>query len=426
MTSLVVTRWRPDHPTSGAALRIWQNIQALARLGPVDVLTVGLDDGGGTVAGVRSWTSLSLRRRTRWDQLKTRCWLLRPGVHHSIDAFHAGAVARRVCAQIADRRYDVAVIEGIALASYIPYLTRTGARIVFDAHNVESLLLGDALRASAPAGTVRRLKNWVVMRRIQAAERRAVRRSHLVWACSAPDAQQIERLFGGPPVSVVPNALDVDAYRGAPLADADWSRQSITVLYTGLFSYSPNADAAMALVQEVLPRLRASGRDARLMLVGRDPTAAMLAAARRDPSVVVTGAVESVVPYLHAPCVVAVPLRLGSGTRLKILEAFAAGRPVISTAKGAEGLDAIDGTHLLVRDDPDGFAGAIVDLWHDADLRRQLCQHATALVRAQYSWSVAADRIAQSLTASVSDHAHRQSELRRVPGHNQSSAHHEA
>jgi polysaccharide biosynthesis protein PslH len=424
VTSLVVTRWRPDQAKTGAALRIWQNIQALTRLGPVDVLTVDTDDDDATFAGVRNWTSVSLHGRTRWDRLKTRCWVLRPGVHHSIDAFHAGAVARRLRTQIVDQRYDVAVVEGIALASYIPDLTRTGARIVFDAHNVESLLLRDTLRASALAGPVRRLKNWVVMRRIQAAERRAVRRSHLVWACSTRDAQQIERLFGGPPVSVVPNALDVDAYRGAPLADADWSRQSITVLYTGLFSYSPNADAAMTLVQEVLPRLRATGRDARLMLVGRDPTAAMLAAARRDPSVLVTGAVESVVPYLHAPCVVAVPLRLGSGTRLKILEAFAAGRPVVSTAKGAEGLDAIDGRHLVIREDPDGFAAAIVDLWHDAKRRRQLCEQATALVQTQYSWSVAADRIARSLAATVPDVF--QSDRRPIAGHNQSSAHHEA
>jgi glycosyltransferase involved in cell wall biosynthesis len=88
---------------------------------------------------------------------------------------------------------------------------------------------------------------------------------------------------------------------------------------------------------------------------------------------------------------------MGSGTRLKILEAFAVGRPVVSTAKGAEGLDALDGAHLLIREEPAEIAGAVIDLWNTPQLRKSLCDEALDFLRRRYSWSVAAERIADSL-----------------------------
>jgi glycosyltransferase involved in cell wall biosynthesis len=125
----------------------------------------------------------------------------------------------------------------------------------------------------------------------------------------------------------------------------------------------------------------------------------MIAAAGQDAGINVTGTVDSVLPYLEQPCVVTLPLTLGSGTRLKIIEAFAAGRPVVSTAKGAEGIDAIDGEHLLIREDVDAMADAVIDLWNRPALRQRLCAKAHDLVRTGYSWSVAAQRIAQSLAS---------------------------
>jgi glycosyltransferase involved in cell wall biosynthesis len=201
--------------------------------------------------------------------------------------------------------------------------------------------------------------------------------------------------------------VDIDTYRrsdppGAPGTHDDWSRLPITLVYSGSFAFSPNHDAAMRLIKGVLPAVRARGCQARLFLVGRDPSPAMAAAARQDTGITVTGAVDSVLPYLAQPCVVTLPLTLGSGTRLKIVEAFAVGRPVVSTAKGAEGIDAIDGEHLLIREDIDAMADAVIDLWRSPPLRRGLCEQAFELVRGRYSWSVAADRIADSLGVEAS------------------------
>jgi glycosyltransferase involved in cell wall biosynthesis len=171
------------------------------------------------------------------------------------------------------------------------------------------------------------------------------------------------------------------------------------MVYPGSFAYPPNAAAAIRLMTDVLGAVRTRGFEARVVLVGREPGAALLAAAARDRDVHVTGAVESVLPYLEQPCVVTLPIDGGSGTRLKILEAFAIGRPVVSTVKGAEGIDAVDGVHLLIRHDARAIADAVIQTWHRRDLRAQLCANALDLVRQRYSWSAATEAIAACLGA---------------------------
>jgi glycosyltransferase involved in cell wall biosynthesis len=406
VTSIVLTGYRPHKPYGGAPLRNWQNIRALASLGPVDVVSVGVEEAAETVEGIREWTPLSLRRRTKWDRVKTACWLLRPGTFPGVDQIHARSVERWLRQRLAQRRYDLAVIEGISVSSYLDVLKQSGCRVVFDAHNAESVYQSAVLSAlSGPRPSLaRRAKDLILRRRMAAAERSVVSGADVVWACSEHDARQLERLHGRRAgITVVPNGVDVESYRrgDALPAGADWSRLPITLLYPGLFDYLPNEDAATRLIRDVLPAVRARGRSARLVLVGRNPTPSLLAAARRDSGVVVTGAVESVVPYLEQACVVALPITIASGTRLKILEAFAAGRPVVSTAKGAEGIEALDGQHFLIRDTPESIAEAVIDLWNRPVLRTTLCQNALELVRTRYSWSIAARRIAQSLDASL-------------------------
>jgi glycosyltransferase involved in cell wall biosynthesis len=401
VNSVVLTSYKPNRLNGGAPLRDWQNIRALAHLGPVDVVTVGVDDPPEVVAGIREWVPFSIRHRSALDQWKTRCWPLRPGVHRMVDQYHSQAVVAWLRARLRRGAYDVALVEGISMASYITDLKRAGCRVIFDAHNVESVLLSDVVQArdqSAPA--VRRAKNWVVRRRIRAIERRAVRSADMVWACSSTDARLLARIYGMRGIAIVPNGVDVDAYRrptAAPIDD-DWTAHPITVVYSGLFSYSPNEQAALSLINAVLPAIRARGRDARVVLVGRGPTPRLLAAAASDDRVIVTGAVDSVLPHLEQRCVVALPITLGSGTRLKIVEAFAVGRPVVSTAKGAEGLEACDGRHVLIREDAASMADAVIALWSSPPLRTELCRNALELVRTGYSWPAAAKRIADSLT----------------------------
>ena len=402
MTSLVLTHYRPDKPTSGAPLRNWQNIRALASFGPVDVVTVGVEDARRPVEGLREWAPFSLSNRSAWDRFRKACAPLRPGIHPGIDLYYCSPVSSWLRKRGARGRYDVALIETIALAEYLDDLKQIANRVVFDAHNIESDLQ-PALEASTfddSTPMVRRIKQRVLSQRLVSAERRVINGADLVWACSDEDARAIDRTYGrGTGVTVVPNGVDLDYYRraGAPRVDADWSRLPVTMVYPGLFGYPPNDDAALRLIQQVLPGVRARGYSARIVLAGRNPTPALMAAAQRDAAVELTGAVESIVPHLDQPCIVTLPIAFGGGTRLKIVEAFAVGRPVVSTTKGAEGIDGVDGEHLFIRDRPEAMASAVIDLWNSPAMRAKICKSALDLARDRYSWSAATEQIAMSL-----------------------------
>ena len=169
------------------------------------------------------------------------------------------------------------------------------------------------------------------------------------------------------------------------VAPRDRSVDGPTIFYAGAYWYRPNLDAAHVLIDGVFPRLRKLCPTARLLLIGASPSAEMEAAARSDKHIVVAGQVDDVRPYLSESDIVAVPLRDGGGIRSKILEAFAAGVPVVSTTKGAEGINVIEGRDLLIRDGATAFAAGIKELWDDPQRARSMADRAFELVRRDYS-----------------------------------------
>jgi glycosyltransferase involved in cell wall biosynthesis len=214
--------------------------------------------------------------------------------------------------------------------------------------------------------------------------RSACARADLVLACSEVDAELIQRLAPTSNVRVVENAVETRRYRQvAPLTP----HAASVVTFTGLLGYWPNADACSWFVGDIWPRVLARVSGTVFRMVGRVPPAAVVALGRQ-PSVELHADVEDVMPWFGASRVMVAPLRAGSGTRLKILEAFAAGRPVVSTAIGCEGLDVVDGEHLLIADDPDLFADCVVRLLTDAALCRRLASAARTLVRVRYDVEV--------------------------------------
>jgi len=403
MTSLVLSRFRPDDVRGGAALRNAQNIRVLSRFGPVDVASIGVNTPRTRISGIRSWAPFPPSAASGSMAMPGR-WLLHRREFPGATGVHSVSVMQWIRQRVAGSRYDVVVIEGLVLATFMAPLRRLGLPLVFDAHNVETALCHADLEASSPgAGGLRRIKNIAVRRRVNALERYAVRTADLVWTCSATDAADLRRRFRpSVPVVEVVNGVDIAAYGrppdGYPSGTAeDWTRLPVTMVYPGLFSYGPNEDAALRLVDAVLPAIRARGYRARVVLAGRGPTPALLERARRDRDVTVTGELDSIVPVLQQPCVVTLPIAIGSGTRLKIAEAFAAGSPVVTTAKGAEGLQVLDEEHLLIREDPDSIAAAVIDLWCQPERRRRLCARAYEVVCERYSWSAAAAAIGASL-----------------------------
>jgi glycosyltransferase involved in cell wall biosynthesis len=172
------------------------------------------------------------------------------------------------------------------------------------------------------------------------------------------------------------------------------------MLFTGLMAYAPNHDACLWFCRDILPLVQRQIPDAHLTVMGRYPKPEVEALASKQ--VTVTGGVEDATPFFQRAAVCVVPLRLGSGTRLKILEAFAKGKAVVSTTLGAEGLEAVDGQHLLIADDPASFAAAVVRLLKDADLRQRMGQAARALVEQRYDWRQIVENVERAYEEALS------------------------
>lgn len=292
------------------------------------------------------------------------------------------AIRATVTAAVKAERPDVLYLDHLdsfVYASLAPHTTC----VVADLHNVYSLL---ALRTANEARGFRRVYLRHEARLLARFEARCARRCDVLTAVSPAEADYFRGL-GGRDVRVVPNGVDCRRYTSLPLGrDSDVS----TILYVGAMSWSPNANAARFLAEAVLPIVRRTLPSARLRIVGRDPLPEVAALARL-PGVTVTGSVETVLPHLAEAHLLAVPLEAGGGTRLKILEAFAAGLPVVSTQVGAEGLAAQPGVHFLQAERSE-FASTVLALLRDSERRRRLAAAARELVEAQYDWAAVGQR----------------------------------
>jgi glycosyltransferase involved in cell wall biosynthesis len=213
-------------------------------------------------------------------------------------------------------------------------------------------------------------------------ERRAVEIADTILAVSEEDAAYFADL-GAKRVVLVPNGVDCAAYDGP----RELRSTRPTILYVGALGWPPNASAARYLATDVLPIVRRAVADARVVIVGRNPPADLLALARDNGNVEIAADVPDVAPYFRDADVLAVPLETGGGTRLKILEAFAAGLPVVSTPVGCEGIAADDGRHLVIAERAH-FAAAVASLMLDPARGRALAARAKLLAQTRYDWSV--------------------------------------
>ncbi len=284
----------------------------------------------------------------------------------------------------AGRRFDAVQVE---LPELVDLALPAGLPVVLDAHNVWSEVAARRLALDPPGW--RRSLRALDQARYRTAEAAAWRRADVCLATSARDAETL-RAAGARRVELVPNGADVPLLP-VPVPDpGDGSpgEGSGSLVFVGLLSYGPNADGVRWAVREILPLIREARADVRLSVVGGEAPDDIRALEGDGVSILVR--VDDVRPHVRAAAVAIVPLRTGGGTRLKILEALALGRPVVTTTVGCEGLDVVDGEHLLVRDDPREFASAVLAVLRDRDLATRLGRAGHELASARYAWPVAA------------------------------------
>ena len=287
---------------------------------------------------------------------------------------------------------DAVVFEHLSTMMAAPLVRRLSPRTlrILDAHNVDHRLgvsMG-ALSGAAESPAWRRGQ-----RLIEWHETHLDHSVQGVWTCSAED-QAVFAASNSLPIEVIPNGVDL-AHR--PYDDRPDKSAVSELLFCGSLGYAPNLEGLRWFVASIWPYILAARPDAHLTVIGQGGFAAELASLRHTPGVTIIGEVPEVTPYYARAGIFICPLREGSGTRLKILEAMALGNPVVSTRIGAEGIKAEDGRDLLLADSPADFASAVLAVMADQPRFEQLRENGRALVEAHYDWDLIGERAAGSI-----------------------------
>jgi len=396
--TLFITLDLPYPPRAGAPLRNWQNMNLMKQYG--DVAVFSIFKGQSThqnLPGIQNWYHYDLaQKRPLKERLQNRLSGLTPWKCAYIDFFYTEPAVEKLNQILKEWQPSLVIFEHLWLCRYLPIVQRYPCQIIFDEHNIEVDLFEQKLQQIIGF----RLKTKMMLEKLnlQFMERKMAYKSNQVWVCSQSDAEKLKQRYGNKlNPYVVPNGIDVSNYETVrngqctPAFPGQFNPH--TLVFIGTFTYRPNVEAAQFLTQEFYPKIKQLYPNTLLILVGKNPPSALTSKTEQEPGILWTGLVEDVKPYLAAASVVITPLFKGGGTRLKILEAFAAGRPVVSTTKGAQGLDVEDKKHLLIEDEVDGMVDAVDQFWSNQTLYQQCVDNAYNLVKNQYSWEAVSHKI---------------------------------
>lgn len=307
-------------------------------------------------------------------------------VAHRSAAFQA-SVKRAMQATV----FDILHVDTIALSQFVD--PRSPATTVLTHHNIESILM--ERRAQVEPHAAARFYLSREARKLANYERALAPTFAMNIVVSSTDETALLQRVPGIRTAVVPNGVNTTYFT------PHGTEEALALIYTGGMNMFANRDAVMFFLEQIWPIIRAEVPDVRFFAVGQDPPAELSAIAARDTSVVVTGYVDDIRPYVNQAAVYVVPLRVGGGTRLKVLDAMSSGKALVSTSIGCEGIDVVPGTHLVTADTAEAFAGNTVQLLRDPARRRALGTAARQLVEEKYAWRVVGDQLIAAYRASM-------------------------
>lgn len=372
----------PLPANNGHRMRSWSVLEALAADGhEVTLLTFGQPgETDGHFPALRQICRQVEVVPLMLDSLSSTANYLRrlPGLFfaqpYAVRRFASPEMRARIRHYLASGSFDAVLCDTVYSAINVP---ATPMPVILNNHDVEHVVLQRYI--SLERNPAKRFYAWSEMRKMRKWERHVCRRAALGMACSKNDRRRLRSLCPELPVTVVPNVVDISRY--VPQGDGEDS----TIIFQGALDWFPNRDAVRFFAARILPILRESISTIGFVVAGRNPPASLLNRFRGVPEIQFTGTVSDMRSEIAKAVVCVVPLRIGSGTRLKILEAAAMAKPIVSTRIGAEGLDFVDGEEILLADEPREFARAVADLLADPARRRAMGLAARRRVEAQYS-----------------------------------------
>ncbi|OLE82570.1 MAG: hypothetical protein AUF76_08995 [Acidobacteria bacterium 13_1_20CM_2_65_9] len=397
----------------GGKLRTWHLMRHLATQHEITYLAFAEPDTPQTDVGGMREVAARVETVMRSEPAKGTWQFYADAAMHVVDPlpyavgkYRSTEFRQRLDALLAEIDFDLIVCDFLFPAVNLPKQLPCPA--VMFTHNVESEIW--RRHAETKTSPLSKLLYGMQYRRMLRYEGRALRRFDGVLAVSDADRETFDRIYPGAirqPVHVVPTGVDTEFF-----TDSRSDPNSRELVFTGSMDWLPNEDAMIYFCRDVLPLIRAEEPDVQLSIVGRAPTPAVKQLADHA-GVRVTGRVDDVRPFMRDAAVYIVPLRIGGGTRLKIFEAMAMGKAVVSTTVGAEGLPVTSGEHVLLADEANTFSRAVVRLLRDVDRRRQLEAAARALVVEQYDWSAVAGALDSALQV-IADCGLRNADLLRI------------
>lgn len=381
---LIVSAQFPFPPRSGFATRVYQLARQLSARHEVTLLSYVLPHERDGVDGLAEQMSVRAVQRSAWSPSHKRViqalTMASPHPYYCRDVYSRD-MQNAIDDLCAAQKFDVIQVESSFLCGFrFP----AGTHLVIDEHNIESEVF--RRMCEGERSLPRRLFNRVEYLRCRRFERASWRRADACVVTSERELPTVRACTPNTPVATVPNSVDLSYF-----APSDVAPEPHTVVFNGILTYRPNVDAVRYLIDDIWPLVRARHPDARLTLIGRCEgvdTREMMA-----PGVQLLGEVPDIRPYVQRATVVAVPVRIGGGTRLKVVEGLAMGKPIVSTTLGCEGLAVRDNEHLLIADDPAAFAARIFEVFENPEWSAQLGCAGRRLVENRYSWDLAGERL---------------------------------
>jgi sugar transferase (PEP-CTERM/EpsH1 system associated) len=386
---LFLTPDLPYPPHQGAALRTYNLIKNLAPRHEIHLLSFAdgqdapmrVDALAQYCAGV---TTVSPPHRSAAQRALSVLFSPLPDMAHRLPS---EVFTNQLRVLLNRERFDAVQVEAIEMAQYGQAIAKTmpgpATRVVFDDINAEYLLQRRAFEADVrqPRRWLGALYSLIQWRKLQRYEAKVCRQVDEVVVVSQADREALQLLLPELQCVVVPNGVDTDYFQPAgPEMESD-----LELVFTGKMDFRPNVDAILWFARDVLPLIREQAPGTSLAVVGRDPHP-RLRAVRELPNITLTGYVDDVRSYIARSAVYVVPLKVGGGTRLKLLQAMSMGKAIVSTSLGCEGIEVDAGRHLLVADDPTSFASAVISLINDPSRRRELGLAARALAVSKHDW----------------------------------------